>query len=60
MSKGMKTKIFRVTSSSTSLRGTIPQSVVDSLKLSHGDTLKWSIEVRDSKIIAMIEKVEKM
>jgi len=56
----MKTKIFRVTSSSTSLRGTIPQSVVDSLKLSHGDTLKWSIEVRDSKIIAIIEKVENM
>lgn len=60
MSRSMETKIFRVTSRSTSLRGTIPQSVVDSLKLSHGDTLKWSIEVRDSKIIAIIEKVEKM
>ena len=53
----MESKVFQVRSNSKCLRGTIPQSVVDSLKLVHGDTIKWSIEIQGNKIIATIEKV---
>ena len=56
MGESMKTKIFRVRPDSSSLRGTFPQSVVNSLKLEHGDTIKWNIEVRSGNIVAVIEK----
>ena len=58
MNRIMESKVFQVRPNSMSLRGTIPQSVVESLKLTHGDTIKWSIEARESKIIAIIEKAE--
>ena len=54
----MVSKVFQVRSTSSSLRGTIPQSVVDSLKLEHGDSIEWSVEVRDGKIVAVLEKID--
>jgi len=54
----MESKVFQVRPTSTSLRGTIPQGVVESLKLKHGDTLRWSIEVRGGKSVAVVEKAE--
>jgi antitoxin component of MazEF toxin-antitoxin module len=52
----MESKVFQVRPNSKSLRGTIPQSVVDSLKLKHGDRIKWSLEAQNDKIIAKVEK----
>jgi len=52
----MESKVFQVRPNSKSLRGTIPQSVVDSLNIKHGDVLFWSIEARNGKIIAVVEK----
>ncbi len=57
MCETMKSKVFQVRPDSASLRGTIPQFVVEGLKLSHRDTLDWQIEARDGKIIAIVEKV---
>jgi len=38
--------------------GLFPQGVVESLKLEQGDTLNWSIEVKEGKIVAVVEKAE--
>ncbi len=57
MIETMKTKVFQVRPGSPSLRGTIPFTVVEGLKLSHGDSLEWQIEAKDGKIIAIVEKV---
>jgi len=54
----MESKVFQVRPGSPSLRGTIPQGIAEALKLQHGDTLKWSLEVREAVIVALVEKVE--
>jgi len=54
----MKSKVFQIRPGSPSLRGTIPQGVAEALKLQHGDTVEWSLTVRDGKIVATIEKKE--
>ena len=51
-----KSKAFSVSSGSDSLKATIPIAVVKALKIGHGDVLNWEIEVRDGKIIALVEK----
>ena len=56
MNSAMESKVFKVRSNSTSLRDTIPQGVVEGLKLKHGDSLNWSIEARNGEIIAIVKK----
>ena len=41
-----------------SLRGTIPEGIVEALKLNHGDEINWSIEIKNNKIIATVEKIK--
>jgi len=52
----MKTKINLNTSSSPSLRTTIPLALTEILELKKGDFIKWSLENRDGKYVLIIEK----
>jgi len=54
----MRSKVFKVRPTSPSLRGTIPEGIVEALKLNHGDEINWSIEIKNNKIIATVEKIE--
>ena len=56
----MKTKIFLARANSPSMKGTIPLSIVEALKLEHGDEIDWQIEVRNGKIVAVMEKVNSL
>lgn len=55
----METKAFPNRPGSPSLRATIPVGVVEGLKLKSGDTIRWNLEVREGRIVAVVEKVEK-
>ena len=56
MNMDMETKTSLNRPGSPSLKSTIPQGVAVALKIGPGDSLRWSIEARDGKIIAIIEK----
>lgn len=56
MNSEMKTKAFPNRPGSPSLRATIPQGVVEALKIKAGDTLTWSLEVKEGRIVAIVEK----
>lgn len=43
---------------SLSLRGTIPEGIAEALKLNHGDEINWKIEIKNNKIIVIVEKIE--
>jgi len=58
MHSAMKSKVFQVRPSSPSLRGTVPWGIAVALKLQHGDTLKWVLQAKEGKIIAVVEKAE--
>jgi len=58
MGKTIKSKVFLVKPNSISMRGTIPESIVTALNLSHGDTMFWSIEIVDGKITARVKKAD--
>ena len=57
MDRNMETKTSLNRPGSPSLKSTIPQGVVAALKIGPSDSLRWSIEARDGKIIAIVEKV---
>ena len=52
----VKTKISYVRKGSKSLKVIIPEGIADTLKLNHGDSLIWDIEVKDGKLAAYIKK----
>jgi len=52
----MESKAFQVRPTSSSLRATIPEGIVKTLKLSHGDTIIWEIEARNGNLIAVVKK----
>jgi len=52
----METKAFQIRPNSPSLRATIPEGIVKTLKLLHGDTLIWDLEARDGEIVAIVRK----
>jgi antitoxin component of MazEF toxin-antitoxin module len=40
------------------LKSTIPEGVAEALKLNHGDSVDWSIEVKDGQLVVVVKKVE--
>ena len=52
----METKAFQVRPNSSSLRATIPDGVVKTLKLQHGNTIRWELEARGGEIFAIVRK----
>ena len=58
MNRNMRTKTGLNRPGSPSLKSTIPEGVVSVLHLKPKDTIEWSIEIREGKIIAIVTKVE--
>lgn len=44
-------------SGSTSIKIVIPQAIAEALKIKVGDTVKWSIEAKESKLAGIVQKV---
>lgn len=48
------TKIQKATRNSSTLRTTIPKSIVDALDLDIYDTLEWSIKIKDKDNLCVV------
>ena len=59
MSRGQGdiTTITRATSTSQSLRTTIPMSITRQFNLKVGDLLKWEIQAKESKLFVVVTLV---
>jgi hypothetical protein len=56
---GKKSHITKATTTSNSLRTTIPEDVVKDMKLSEGDVLDWEVNTTDKgKIYAKVRRLE--
>jgi bifunctional DNA-binding transcriptional regulator/antitoxin component of YhaV-PrlF toxin-antitoxin module len=49
-------KIVRSVSKSGSIRTTIPNQVVDFLKVAPGDKLEWIVKIQDAKVVVFVRK----
>ena len=56
---GEHTKLNRANNNSPSLRTTVPEGVVNELKVKEGDSLEWERIIHDGKIVIRIKKAEK-
>ena len=54
----VKTKLSRANSKSNSLRATVPESVVESLKLAEGDEVDWVLSLDGKALVATVKKVK--
>jgi hypothetical protein len=55
---GAKSAVAKASSKSTSVRATIPESIVSDLKLQVGDVLDWSVDEIKGKKYAKFRKLE--
>jgi bifunctional DNA-binding transcriptional regulator/antitoxin component of YhaV-PrlF toxin-antitoxin module len=58
MTEGDKTAITKATTTSKSLRTTIPAGIVRQFGLTKGDSLNWKMEARGGGIILLVETVK--
>lgn len=56
---GERTKLNRANNTSSSLRTTVPESVVNELKVKEGDAIEWERIVHEGKIAIRVKKAEK-
>ena len=56
---GEITKLTLAKTESTSLRTTVPISIVRQFKLSEHDKLDWTLEVKDGKMIIVVTPINK-
>ncbi len=52
-----QTKVVVAKTDSSSLRTTIPSHIVELMKIKDGDTIEWDFDIKDSKGIVTIKKV---
>lgn len=57
MEQGEVTTIASATTTSKSLRSTIPRGIVRQFRLNEGDKLRWSIRAEDSRLIIIVEPI---
>jgi bifunctional DNA-binding transcriptional regulator/antitoxin component of YhaV-PrlF toxin-antitoxin module len=56
---GRKSHITKATTTSNSLRTTIPEEVVKDMKLNEGDVLDWEVKTTEKeKLYAKVRKLE--
>ena len=53
---GERTKLNRANNNSPSLRTTVPEGVVNELKVREGDTLEWERIIHEGKIAIRLKK----
>lgn len=51
---GEITKLTLAKTKSTSLRTTVPMSIVRQFKLTEGDKIDWTLDVKDGKMIIVV------
>ena len=54
---GEVTTIASATTTSKSLRSTIPRGIARQFRLNEGDKLRWSIRAEDSKLVIVVEPI---
>ena len=54
---GFKSQVTKATTTSKSLRTTIPHQIVDKLQIDQGDVLDWSIKEVGMQKVAVIRKL---
>ncbi len=54
MTRGHVTRLAKATSTSGSLRTTVPRGVVRDLDLGLGDTLRWEIKANEDGILVVM------
>jgi bifunctional DNA-binding transcriptional regulator/antitoxin component of YhaV-PrlF toxin-antitoxin module len=59
MVEGSTTSITKANAIASSLRTTIPAGICRQFKLSEGDKLSWTMEVRDGELIIVVKPVKK-
>lgn len=55
--QGEVTTIASATTTSKSLRSTIPKGIVRQFRLNEGDKLRWLIKAEDSELVIVVEPV---
>lgn len=56
---GERTKLNRANTKSPSLRTTVPESVVNELKVEEGDSIEWERIIYEGKIAIRVKKASK-
>ena len=54
---GEGTTLTKAATNTTSLRTTVPASIVKQFNLSDGDKLDWSLDVIDGKMVILVRPV---
>ncbi len=55
-----KTILTKAASNTTSLRTTVPSSIVKQFSLTEGDSLEWSLEAKADLLILIVKPVKKV
>ncbi len=55
---GEITTINKAATKTTSLRTTVPASIVRQFKLGDGDKLDWTLEIQDGKMIIVVTPIK--
>jgi bifunctional DNA-binding transcriptional regulator/antitoxin component of YhaV-PrlF toxin-antitoxin module len=55
---GEITKLTLAKTESTSLRTTVPMSIVRQFRLGNGDKLDWTLDIKDGKMIIVVTPVK--
>ena len=55
--QGEVTTVASATTTSKSLRSTIPRGIVRQFRLNEGDKLRWSIKAEDSRLVIVVEPI---
>jgi len=51
---GEVTTLTKAATNTTSLRTTVPASIVKQFNLSDGDKLDWSLDIKDGKMVVLV------
>ncbi|RLI79758.1 AbrB family transcriptional regulator [Archaeoglobales archaeon] len=58
MVDGQTTSLTRANKTSQSLRTTVPMGIIKQFGLKEGDKLLWRLDVKDNKLVIVIEPVK--
>jgi bifunctional DNA-binding transcriptional regulator/antitoxin component of YhaV-PrlF toxin-antitoxin module len=56
---GEITTLTKAATKTTSLRTTVPASIVRQFSLKDGDKLDWSLDIKDGKMIVSVQPIKK-
>ena len=55
---GEKSMVAKASSKSPSIRATIPEKIAKEMSLNVGDVLDWEIEIRKTRKVMIVKKLE--